>query len=58
MIRIMKTYNSPMLQVVSISKKDIIVTSLEVYNTAGNGLRGDAPGMRIFDLDDSWDAGY
>ena len=38
-----KKYNSPMLQVVSISKKDIIVTSLPVDTEARNGLSGDAP---------------
>lgn len=51
----MKTYNSPMLQIVSINKKDIIATSLDVNNTAGNNLWGAAPGVRDID---SWYEGY
>ena len=51
----MKTYNSPMLQVVSINKKDIIATSdpaltTTVYTT-GSVL---APGQR-FDGDEDFD---
>lgn len=52
----MKTYNSPMLQVVGINKSDIIVTSpgygYETTATYGNL----APGQRgVFD---PYDAGY
>ena len=57
-----KTYENPMLQVVSINKKDIIATSLgifgDVYGTTGGNSTdgyGFAPGQR--GLDD-WDAGY
>ena len=56
MIMIMKKYNSPMLNVVSIKESDIIATS-----DLGKGAKwqsGDAilaPGQR--GLDD-WDAGY
>ena len=57
----MKTYNTPMLQVVSINKNDIIATS-----NLGKGNRnwntGDpvlAPDRTIFDPDDAWStAGY
>ena len=49
----MKTYNSPMLQVVSINKKDIMATSLGLHNDVGYGSF--APVQR--GLDD-WDAGY
>ena len=54
----MKTYNSPMLQVVSINKNDVIATSetmsygLNNYNGTADIL---APGQR--GLND-WDAGY
>lgn len=62
MITIMKTYNSPMLNVVSINKRDIIATSTDapLSNTTqdngaalGAGLRG------LFDpYDNSWDTGF
>ncbi len=54
----MKTYNSPMLQVVSINKNDVIATSetmsygLHNYDGSSTIL---APGQR--GLND-WDAGY
>ena len=50
----MKKYENPMLSVVSISKKDIIATSLSVVNEAQNDVAGDAAGRRM----DDWDAGY
>ena len=49
----MKTYNSPMLQVVSINKKDIIATSLGLHNDVGYGSF--APDQRGFD---DWYEGY
>ena len=53
----MKTYNSPMLQVVSIKNSDVIATStmsmLGDYNSSTVTIA--APGQR--GLDD-WDAGY
>ena len=55
----MKKYENPMLQVVSIKKSDIIVTSPN--STNDNFYEGKptlSPG-RIFDPDDSWaNAGY
>ena len=52
-----KTYNSPMLQIVSIKKSDIIATStMSVQGTYDRGtITIAAPGQR--GLDD-WDAGY
>ena len=54
----MKTYNSPMLQIVGIKKSDIIATSTDTVGM-GSGTKAtnlaDAPGMRGFD---DWDAGY
>ena len=59
MIMIMKTYNSPMLNVVSIKRSDIIATSgeetMNYRGDFGSGITIAAPGMR--GLDD-WDAGY
>jgi hypothetical protein len=59
MIMNMKKYENPMLQVVSINKSDIIVTSpvVEVSTNAYDPTKGGiyAPGQR--GLDD-WDAGY
>lgn len=53
MIKIMKKYENPMLQVVSISKKDVIATSVDSHDKEGYGEF--APGQRgVFD----WDAGY
>lgn len=49
----MKTYNSPMLHVVSIKRSDIIVTSLNVYGEVSNS-EALAPGQRF----ESWDEGY
>ena len=54
-----KKYNSPMLQVVSIKKNDVIVTS----PTLGADYNGEtilAPGVRgIFDPSEEWaNAGY
>ena len=53
----MKTYNSPMLQVVSINKKDIIATStmgmLGDYNSSTVTIG--APGQRGLD---EWYEGY
>ena len=54
----MKTYNSPMLQVVGISKKDIIATSLVRGTSSVSSGDCDAPGLRMFELDNSWDSGY
>ena len=56
MITIMKTYNSPMLQVVSIKRSDIIATSDQTMTIYRNGtLSGGqlAPGQR--DLDDYYE---
>ena len=53
----MKTYNSPMLQVVSINKKDIIVTSPVLTNSVFNPGEGDpilSAGRRYED----WYEGY
>ena len=52
----MKTYNSPMLQVVGISKNDVIATSFG-YKNAWNGSTPIlAPGER--GIYDPYDAGY
>ena len=55
----MKIYENPMLQVVSISKNDIIATSTGTLSVVGSETKAtseaDAPGMRSFD---DWDAGY
>ncbi len=51
----MKTYNSPMLQVVSINKNDVIATSMKVANEYNSTWATLAPGERALD---SWDAGY
>ena len=59
----MKKYENPMLQVVSICKKDIIVTSPQIYgeeasNKGGDGVGlGFAPGQRGLDFN-SWYEGY
>jgi len=50
----MMKYNSPMLQVVSINKNDVIATSLFVNNEAQNGIAGEAASR----FRDDWDAGY
>lgn len=50
MITIMMKYNSPMLQVVSINKNDVIATSLNVNNEVQNNIAGEAPD-RIRDWD-------
>jgi hypothetical protein len=49
----MKTYNSPMLHVVSIKKSDIIVTSMNVYGEVST-WDALAPDRRF----ESWDEGY
>ena len=53
----MKSYVNPMLQIVSINKKDIIATSDRSYKYVFDGDNSKilAPGQR--GLDD-WDAGY
>ena len=52
----MKTYNSPMLQVVSIKKSDVIETStMRMLGNYDSNVTIAAPGQR--GLDD-WDAGY
>ena len=51
-----KKYNTPMLQVVSISSKDIIATSnqnMNVLGDYGSGVTIAAP-----DRFNDWDAGY
>lgn len=57
MTKIMKTYNSPMLQVVSIKNNDILTNSPMSMrgNYDSNTVTIAAPGQR--GLDD-WDAGY
>ena len=56
MITIMNTYNSPMLQVVSIKSNDIVTASpTSVVNEYDSNWKTLAPGQR--GLDD-WDAGY
>lgn len=53
----MKTYNSPMLQVVSIKKNNIITTStVTIYDTEYNKNNGSILGADRFR--DDWDAGY
>ena len=46
-----KKYNSPMLQVVSIKKSDIVTASPTTLSVGGEGSANDAeaPGMRMFD---------
>ena len=60
MIMIMKTYNSPMLQVVSIKRNDIVCGSPVTMDFGAtpisSGTEVGAAG-RIRDFD-SWDAGY
>lgn len=53
----MKTYNSPMLNVVSIKRNDIVTASDDINANIKSGTTGSyfAPGQR--GLDD-WDAGY
>lgn len=52
-----KTYNSPMLQVVSIKKSDVIATSTLGYGGTTDETSGNlAPDRNIFG--NSWDAGY
>ena len=55
-----KKYNTPMLQVVSISKKDIIATSdLGLYNDATLGAGDILAPDRFSVFGDSWaNAGY
>ena len=58
-MKIMKTYNSPMLNVVSIKRSDIIATSGEKFgitNTAFDTGSGTILGADRFR--DDWDAGY
>ena len=57
MITIMsKKYNSPMLQIVSIKKSDIVTASLPQDSSETLGTNEIlAPGQRGFD---DWDAGY
>ena len=50
-----KTYNSPMLQVVSINKSDIIVTSPLSYGGSTDATSGNLGADRFRD---DWDAGY
>ncbi len=52
---IMKKYENPMLQVVSINKNDIIATSDPKLGGDYSGQTILAPGQRGFD---DWDAGY
>ena len=55
----MKTYISAQFEVVRI-KNNIVTASIDIYGTYSKSS-GDvllAPGMRGFDLTDSWDAGY
>ena len=52
---IMKKYENPMLNVVSISKNDVIATSMEVNNVYNSTWTTLAPGQR--GLDD-WYEGY
>ncbi len=58
MITIMKTYNSPMLKVISIKRGDIVSTSgpYESNGEYGAGVNLAAPGQR--GLFDPYDAGY
>ncbi|MBR3647505.1 MAG: hypothetical protein IKN59_03840 [Paludibacteraceae bacterium] len=55
-----KTYENPMLQIVSINKNDIIATSLDAYDQEAANKGGDitgfgfAPGRNF----DSWYEGY
>lgn len=55
-----KTYENPMLQIVSINKNDIIATSLDAYGKEAADKGGDitgfgfAPGRNF----DSWYEGY
>ena len=50
-----KKYNTPMLQVVGISRNDIIATSDAVtLGAPGSASEAEAPGMRMLDFD----AGY
>ena len=51
----MKKYENPMLQVVSINKKDIIATSDRIMNIEGTSGTYLAPGQRGID---SWYEGY
>ena len=53
----MKTYNSPMLQVVSINKNDVIATS-ETMRFGANNYNGTADILAPDRSRDSWDAGY
>ena len=51
-----KKYNSPMLQIVSIKKSDIVTASLPQDSSETLGTNEIlAPGQRGFD---DWDAGY
>ena len=50
----MKKYNSPMLQIVGISKKDIIATSLNVTNEYKSTWESLDAGRRF----DEWDEGF
>ena len=50
-----KKYDSPMLQVVSISKKDVIATSLGINNAEGYG---EFSAGRRYNVFDEWYEGY
>ncbi len=53
----MKTYNSPMLQVVSIKRSDIIATSTRNLGLGASGSANAAESADRF-RDFDWDAGY
>ena len=50
-----KKYNTPMLQIVSINKKDIIATSNPALNGTYTGGEVLAPDRNMFD---SWNEGF
>lgn len=56
----MKKYVNPMLQVVSINKQDIIVTSggVETGSTLGNVFSGDDVSYSSGRRFDSWEEGF
>ena len=49
----MKKYENPMLQIVSINKNDIIVTSLGPHGEEAGDKGGDGPGLGF--TPDRWD---
>ena len=53
-----KKYNSPMLQVVSIKKSDVIATSTTTLGigASGSAINAEAPGLR--NVFDEWYEGY